>query len=482
SFGQIVTQCQPICLFKNANSGAQTQFFGDIAGGNHAGGQAASLCIQLKVIDAQRAGDVLGDRRAACHPECQGSLSKQVAVPGIGTKRPSEDQIGQRLFLGHGGFGEHFRHRCLGLSGQTQSGDDIIDSAYCFDVQIGFAQRTGKQDLRTAQLQSLAIATEASIQNIQIARCRQVLPDLQQPAEPPGKAETAEVQLIADQQTDIGGDAQRCALLHFGFGANDFRIRRYANRRRRQFAYRDFPFRYGDVAGDIEIVVLQSDVQVRTGQQDRIGSHANGKILAIQFDVHMHNRGPGGSPGKPALPRSAVPAAIDGRLLTGNGDKHLQLLETDRQIRSADLAITQLYLTLHQRLLQRAAQASIADQVTTEGFHLGQERPQNIQLDVVQHELTDERLGTAGVADTGLDVQVAEPAAEQLQAGFSPALVQFGGELQGVIGQLQLLIRIADADLTLMAAQVYRADRCCAAALLQSSCRIQPALPVEILG
>src|SRR5690606_39918861 len=237
-----------------------------------------------------------------------------------------------------------------------------------------------------------------------------------------------------------------------------------------------------DVAGDFEVVDLQPNVQDRTGQQVGMGSHANGKILAIQFEVHMHRRGPGSSPGKPALPRSAVPAAIDGRLLTGNGDKHLQLFETDRQIRSADLAFTQLYLTLHQRLLQRAAQGAIADQVTTEGFHLGQERPQNIQLDVVQHELTDERLGAAGVADTGVDVQGAEPAAEQLQGGFSPALVQFGGELQGVIGQLQLLIRIADADLTLMAAQVYRADRCCAAALLQSSCRIQPVLPDKNLG
>ena len=115
------------------------------------------------------------------------------------------DEIGQRLFLTHGRFGEHIDTRLLGAAGDAQAGNDVLrlDPADRLDIEERLADQAGEQQLGPADGQPLAIGAIAAVLQLQLATGIRVVADMQVTGKVGGEAEAGEAQAIRPTSTSI---------------------------------------------------------------------------------------------------------------------------------------------------------------------------------------------------------------------------------------------------------------------------------------
>ncbi|MCY1178303.1 hypothetical protein D9M73_186490 [compost metagenome] len=86
-----------------------------------------------------------------------------------------------------------------------------------------------------------------------------------------GQAKAAERQLVlAHLDINVHGDCHRCLAL-FGLMANDHRVIRNLDGRRRQLTHRDLALGHPYLTRHRQLVIDQADLQVRRHLQVRIG-------------------------------------------------------------------------------------------------------------------------------------------------------------------------------------------------------------------
>lgn len=126
-------------------------------------------------------------------------------------------QVGQRLLLAHGRFGEDCGTGLLGTAGQTNTGDYRIDPANRLDIEKRLINGAGEQQPRATDGQTLTVGTIAAIGKIQLTTGIEVIADMHAPTQVGAQAKAAERQpVLAHLDLDIHGDAEPLfGLWHF---------------------------------------------------------------------------------------------------------------------------------------------------------------------------------------------------------------------------------------------------------------------------